>query len=257
MKLRLAVAAIAATVFLTASPRASAELLTLQLNRTVTGTVTVNLGSKTDNVTPGPYYWSDINDPPNTNFPAPIATFCMELLDPNGQPAGSPTVGASFTFEVLPLTSPYTSLKGDAARADAIKALFGNYYNPAWAGNTFTGDTESKAFQLALWELIYETDPTKTLSSGYFNSPSSAATRANQMLAGLSGGLAIYNAASYEVVALVAPTLDPLKQTPGQDQIVVRPKSVPAVPAPPALLLAGIGVVALVGRSRLSRKATA
>ena len=115
MKLRLAVAAIAATVFLTASPRASAELLTLQLNRTVTGTVTVNLGSKTDNVTPGPYYWSDINDPPNTNFPAPIATFCMELLDPNGQPAGSPTVGASFTLATLTaksadVTPPWPSL---------------------------------------------------------------------------------------------------------------------------------------------------
>ncbi|MBN9119194.1 MAG: hypothetical protein J0I06_08540 [Planctomycetes bacterium] len=241
---RLLVAAIAVAGFLTLSPRASAELLTLQLDSTVTGTMTVTLGTKTDNVTPGPFHWTDVNDPTNPNFQAPISTFCIEL---NGQ---TPHVGDQYTFSVLPLDDPHTTI-GTTDKADAIKSLFGNFYNSAWSNPSFTGDTDSKAFQLALWELIYETDPTKTLGSGNFSSTSSAAARADQMLAGLAGGLTAYNNGGYEVVALVAPSLDPLKSTPGQDQIAVRPKG---VPAPPGVMLAGIGVLALLGRARWTRR---
>jgi len=52
----------------------------------------------------------------------------------------------------------------------------------------------------------------------------------------------------------VAPAPGADKQTNGQDQMIVVPKG---VPAPPALLLAGIGVLALAGRSRLNRRQNA
>ncbi|MBP3960422.1 hypothetical protein J8F10_34785 [Gemmata sp. G18] len=246
MKLRLPVAVIAVAGFLFQSPRASAELLTLHLDQTTSGTVSVNLGGKTiSNVYPGPYHWSDVNDPPNSNFPPPIATFCIELTD-------TLTVGNSYVFGVYaPEDAPTI---GSTAKADAIRALYGNFYNPAWTDPSFKGNNESKAFQLALWELVYETDPTKTVSSGNFQTGSTASTRANEMLNGLAGGLDKYNSADYELVALIAPAPGAKDQTPGQDQLAVRPKS---APAPPAALLAGIGGLILMGRARLNRRQTA
>ena len=244
---RLVVAVLAIAGVLTLSQRASAELLTLQLDDTVTGTVSVKLNGTSDNVTPGPFHWTDVNDPQNSNFTPPLSTFCLELAQ------GTPQVGQTFTFAVLPLEDPATTV-GSVTKANDIKALYGNFFNPNWAASSFDGDNESKAFQLALWELIYETNSTKTLNSGNFSSTSSAATRADQMLNGLSGGLAAYNAGSYEVVALVAPAPNTLKPTPGQDQIITRPKGV--VPAPPGLLLAGIGALALLGRARWTRRPT-
>jgi hypothetical protein len=61
-------------------------------------------------------------------------------------------------------------------------------------------------------------------------------------------------AGGYEVVALVAPSLDPLKPTPGQDQIIARPRG---IPAPPGLMLAGIEMLTLLGRARWTRRAPA
>ncbi|VTR94683.1 Uncharacterized protein OS=Thioflavicoccus mobilis 8321 GN=Thimo_3093 PE=4 SV=1 [Gemmata massiliana] len=245
MKLRLLVAVGAVAGFLFLSPRASAELITLQLDHTVPSTVSVNLGgTPISNVAPGPFSWSDKNDPPNSSFSSPIATFCIELT-------GTITVGGTYVFGVYaPEDAPTI---GSADKANAIRALYGNFYNSAWTNPSFKGDNESKAFQLALWELVHETDATKTVSSGNFQTTSTAATRANEMLNGLAGGLDKYNNSDYELVALIAPAPGAKDQTPGQDQLAVRPKS---VPAPPAALLAGIGGMIFMGCSRLKRRLT-
>src|SRR5436309_2917497 len=188
--LRSCAAAVAVVGFLTLAPRASAEFLTLNFQGATSNpgnpTVAFTLdGQSYSNFAVGPFYWSQNSIPPNASFPPPIATFCLEIN--NGQPL--PPVGTNTTFSVVnPLAAP--TIGNDAAKVAAINELYGRYYNTAWNDQTtFHGDTNSVAFQLALWELIYDGASSKNLGSGNFQASNlgTYSTTAQNMLNSLNG----------------------------------------------------------------------
>ena len=125
-------------------------------------------------------------------------------------------------------------------------------FNTALTGLNLTNAANSAGFQLALWELVYETGATFNVSSGGFAATSGnagAITVANSLLAGLLGPktgnytlsfLESYHHGSQNLVT----------GTPGKDEI-------PPVPVPAAglLLFSALGGAGLM--SRLRRRATA
>jgi len=237
-----------AALVLAAPGRSSAESVTMALTGFPNGSGNVSLDGNTITAAPiGPLYWSQFqssgspfNRPPNESFSNPVTTFCIEV----GNTAGTQiTPGTPYTFGVrAPADAPTI---GTQAKADAILELYGQHYNTAWDSGSFAGSADSVAFQLALWELVYDgrsSDP-NSLSDGRFSVSSSTfpeAATAQSWLNGLTGdpGAFFTKFPNTELVSLVAPA-DPSEAkltTPTQDQLTMRPK---AVPAPPSVVLAG------------------
>jgi hypothetical protein len=209
----------------------------------------------------GQFHWGD---PPNFPNQQIINTFCAELT--NHGPDALPQVGGDATFRIGSLSDLHglnsnSTLSGDQVKA--IKALYGNNYDFANDRAVGTGalaqNFENAAFQLALWEILY--DPANYNLSGDNFSVSGAVyddikNEAQAMLGrSLTTGLANYNASGYEVVSLLSPSgAKGSGETDFQDHITVRPK---AVPAPGGLMLAGFGALGLFGRARWNRRPTA
>jgi hypothetical protein len=240
-RLRTAFSAVAcAAAVLVGGQRAAAESVSLIYNhQTPNSAVTTSLGT-----TPtGPFYWTENTLPPNTSFPPPTSTFCIEIggkLPDQGLPA---------VFGVQSLTDTF----GTTTAAE-VTSLYSQYYDTAWDSSSFGGSANSIAFQLALWELVYDgkAGHPLDLSGGTFSvSPAigSIYTTAQNMLNSLAGGPTAFNR---EIVVLHAP--DATGKNDWQDQITTRPPGGSAVPAPPAVVLAGIGLVGLIGRSRWLRR---
>jgi hypothetical protein len=264
--IRAFVAAGAAALFLFSSQQASADnTLNLAFQGTTgVATLTVTLdGSKMTGVEPGPYFFN-VNPPPSGGG-SPISTFCMEL----GQGVNS---GAAAPYAITPLNSPTgTTISANNSNvqgvANALEALYGFYYQTAWntgVGSNIPGTSTplASAFQLAIWELIY--DGTKDLTtpnannfftSGNFqvgncSAEQEAQVMLNNVLNNINAGISDFSKdlPGETLVALTNPTY--------QDQLWLEPtpKVVPSVPAPPGILLAGFGLVALFGRARWNRR---
>ncbi|MCS6865737.1 MAG: hypothetical protein RMJ56_14665 [Gemmataceae bacterium] len=255
--IRPSIAVCAIVAFLTITPPAAAEVVTLNYQGATTNpgnpTVQVTLNSTTfSNLPVGPFYWQQNSIPPNANFPPPIATFCIEIA--TNQPL--PSVGTNTTFSVVrPQDAP--TIGNNSAKVAALYELYGRYYDTAWENKTtFTGSTDSVAFQIAIWELIYDGASSPSLSSGNFQASGlgTITTVAQNMLNSLNGDTSYFNNrfAGYELVALIAPSIDGKSTDQIQDQLILRP-----IPAPPAALLASFGVLALLGRARWLRRTTA
>lgn len=227
------VAAVAVAVMMTAATRASAETVTMSFSKT-TGTapvgVTYTIGGTTTStsITPGPYYWQQTGTPMNSNFGSSIATFCVELNQ------GFPSASENYTVNTL------ASVAG-TSKAGAIEKLFANNYNSSWANSSFTGSTAATAFQLALWELVYD-GAAGALGSGNFRYTGSLTSGVGLAAANMLAALAGTSTSAFS-------SLFPNKQVvwlsngTKQDQIVIIPKApdVP-VPAPPSVVLAGLAL---------------
>ncbi len=260
MKIRpfvLAVAALAATPFLAAAPRASADVITLQfLGGANTGSpLSIKLNGVSDSVGGGPFSWAQIQDPVNGSLGSPLLTFCVDLTKYINDGTQNPNV-SKYT-----ITTPITGLAaigGNATEAAAVNKLFAQHYDTNWETTpigSFTSAQKdaSKAFQLALWNILYDTD--KTLAGGTFSSTSSAATTATTWLQNLNKASTPVVLTNFELVGLTGAE-NKVPNTPaGQDQIVVKHTN--PVPAPPALFLAAFGLVALGGRASWLRKKAA
>jgi hypothetical protein len=255
-------AVVAAVAFLAGSPRAQADTVTLYFDHTTNQTTHPTFNGSAINPTPGPYYWKDPPSAPNAN----TATFCVQLDQ-------FIVLHDTYTFQKTPLASMPTI--GNQTKADYISELYGRYYNLAWNNPSFAGNTASTAFQLALWELIYDGPKSPTdkgtldLSQGNFKDTSSSdaavVSLAQKYLSGGSGGYVALsgdtsqfanNLKGYQLVGLTEPP--PAGQSvvqPIQDQLVLLPTS--PVPAPAGVWLAGAGLVALIGRRRFLRKTPA
>jgi hypothetical protein len=168
----------------------------------------------------------------------PISTFCIELTQTI--PGGAQT----YTINTDMSQSPTI---GTTAKANAIEALYGN-----------KSGYSNAAFQLALWELVYDgtydiANPnanfftTGTLKSSD-STAASAQTLLHTTLNNISAGISNFNStySGYELVALSSPN--------SQDQLTLIPTPTASVPAPPAVLLACIGMLALGGRARWTRR---
>jgi hypothetical protein len=257
----------AVALFLATGQRAAADgTLNLQFAGTtsVPGLQVSLNGVMNAKVEPGPYFWN-VNPPP-TGGGSPISTFCMELSQ------GVLTSGSA-PYNIVSLTDPSTTISMNngskaGAVANAIEALYGFYYNTAWGTlNSFQNSSTSvqnqaAAFQLAAWELIYDgtndlihPNATNFFTTGNFTAQSCSAesqaqTMLNNVLNNINQGITDFdqNLPGTTVVALTNPGY--------QDQLWLQPtpKVSPAVPAPPGILLAGFGFVALVGRARWNRR---
>lgn len=266
MRSRPLAACIAAAALLAITSRASAEFVSLKFDKAVEPTADVYLNGTVQPNTPlGPFYWTENNLPPNTNFPPPTSTFCIELG------GGLPAVGTTGTFGVTnPANAPTIKDGATPAQADAkaaaISELYARFYNNAWDSASFTGSTSAIAFQLALWELVYDgpsaTATSLTDSSSHFyvktsDIPTSIVNQAQGWLNALNGSVSFDSVfPGQELVALYAPVEGAGKDQPWQDQITKRPRA--AVPAPPGVVLAGMGFLALLGgRLRWRRSVSA
>jgi hypothetical protein len=105
-------------------------------------------------------------DPSNpAPFNGPFTTYCIDLNEPVN-------IGGTFTFTVEPLAdapkgaafpsgTPTTGM--GLAKADEIEELFGQHYDetlPAANG------IDREAFQLAIWNIVYDTDTSVTTGQG-------------------------------------------------------------------------------------------
>jgi hypothetical protein len=223
--LRLGVVALVVTSFLTLSSRASADSITMTLDPGYTLVSYNPNGGAAVEVGGGPFHWTQTT-PVNTNYATSITTYCIDLQN-------HITFGSTYTYTVETNLTLAPTIGNNPATVTAIEALFNKYYTIS-----LSSTTDSAAFQLALWKLVYDGPSDTSLSSGEI--------QANNPLAQsmLNGTLASSNndLADATLVALVDPGY--------QAQIMVVPNTPSSVPAPPALMLAGIGALALVGRAR-------
>lgn len=258
------VATVAAVTLMASAPRAQAGSVTMLLDRTTGQSSNVTFNGQSLNATPGPYYWKNPPGALNAN----TAAFCVQLDQ-------FVTVGNTYTYQTSSLAG--MQVIGSQIKADYITELFGRYFNPSWLDPKFTGSNASLAFQLALWELVYDgptnlnvTDTSKDLGKFSDTSPgdAAAASLAQQYLKGgvggnpaLSGDTTQFakNLAGYTLTGLTdqpAGGANSAVVSPGvQDQIVITPPG-GQVPAPAGVWLAGAGLIALFGRGRLRQKAT-
>jgi hypothetical protein len=254
----------AATLFLATGQRASADP-TINLSfagTTGSSTVSISLNGSSNSVEPGPYFFNVI--PPPSGGGSPISTFCMEL--------GQGVTTSSAPYNVVSLTDPSTTISKNngssaGAVANAIEALYGFYYNTAWgtqSGAKASNSTDFTAFQLAIWELVYDgasdiSNPNATnfFSTGNLTSPPSSAeaeaqAMLNNVLNNVNQGITDFNE-NLPGLSLVA-----LTNCSYQDQLWLDPTpKVTGVPAPPGIVLAGLGLFALIGRARLNRRVRA
>ena len=159
-----------------------------------------------------------------------IRSFCADFFQDVS--VGNPYTFTPVAFSALP------DVNGNATKISKVTELYDRYYDVA------TTPQNAAAFQLALWEILY--DPTTTnLSSGNFRaSDNPGAISLAQGWLNTIGNPGIPDPArKYNLTGLLSAT--------GQDQIV--PSGEP-IPAPAGVVLLAIGAVGLVVRRRLAGK---
>lgn len=234
--IRLYVAALVAVGFATFSPRASADTvdtLSLSLNPSLPSNGNgVNGG--------GAFTWTQ--SPINSNFSTDLTTYCIQL--------GVAVRDGTFTTHTDLTQAPNIT----TGNLGAITTLYDHFYSSSFTGANPA--VSEAAFQYALWKLVYGSS--YTIPTGTTTNQIEAAKEANYLLAGKMYNGAVYNNVEHDLANAYLVALVPNDTSggtkPNQAQILVQPKG---VPAPPAAMLAGIGVLALLGRARWNRRKAA
>jgi hypothetical protein len=158
-----------------------------------------------------------------------FTAFCLDIAT---------TIKSGKNYEVTP--APFTDDPLTTTQIGNIRRLF----NTAYTTLNLSDGAQSAGFQLALWEIIYETDAGFVLGTGNFsatnyNSSSAAAITAGQgFLAGLAAWDGIYRW-----------NLTFLESKPHLSQNLVTATPVP-LPAAGVLLLAALGGLGAMRRRR-------
>ena len=163
-----------------------------------------------------------------TLLPGPsyaFRTYCVEL----GQVINS---GSQTHPNVTPLLGSTTDTGGitgpilfDATRTDRLERLWGSFF--PWIGNS---QTNSTAFQLAQWEITFDSD--LNLATGNFQSADAVSSVAQSLLNDISTGAA---SAKQRLLLLSGPGL--------QDQVT-------PVPEPGTMLALVVGLSAILRRRK-------
>jgi hypothetical protein len=187
-------------------------------------------------------------------FNGPYGTYCIDLIQDIG-------IGNTYSYTIGTLSSspkagaypsgtPTTGM--GVAKADEIEELYGQQL-PQTLGGGSSADLASQAFQLAIWNIVYDTDLSVTSGAGSFSAGGdvdpNAITLANTYLvdAANTGNQAKYDS-TYKLVALIG--LDG-----AQDQVAVDPNITftgGQAPLPPSALGGGV-LLACLAASRLRR----
>lgn len=208
----LAVDTVRAT-FNSVNPNASCEF-SADFGGTFKGTLAGGMNWTRDNMSPGTY----------AGLQGDFRTFCIEVTQ-------NVAFGNSYEYFVVdtkdaPTFDPAFSLPMGAFKASQLSELFGRFYSGLTTGSDFG------AFQMAIWEIVYEMGETPlNVDNGRFQIRNAATEQAaaNAMLGALTGQ---------------GPTMDLLALTSRefQDQVFV--------PTPGALALAGMGGLLISRRRR-------
>jgi len=232
----LAVAVVAAVAF--AAPPANADTITLQFTEGRIGQEISYNNGPTFEVGGGPFSWTVQSAPASTGLTAgnTVQTWCVDIFH---SISNSPTEYTLTSVNALPHSTSISNLFGEGYKIGGVVA------DPA-------------AFQLALWELEYDTSP-GDLTAGNFQykgSDSSVLADAQALLS-----QALYDTA-HGVNAfdqyLNGYKLYVLDSADKQDQVMIvppPPNKGGTVPAPPAALLAAFSLFALGGRAAWFRRA--
>lgn len=231
MKTSIYATMIAATV--AAAGAAHASTITVQYTGTQRGqNVAIQSPDRTGNVFAGQLKHTLSDGPAELN--GDWITYCADLAQ---GVSGTPRTFEVVDIAVLPGNAPM-----GAAKASAIADLYafaGGSQLLATASNDFAA-----AFQLAVWEIITDYNPSETnfalgITTGNFRA---TRTDGNPLSSGVMNHLTSLFAA---VGAGHNPdTLLGLRSTTHQDQII-------PVPAPGSAALAGLGLLCLAGRRRI------
>jgi len=210
----LAVDTVRAT-FNSVSPSVSCEFST-NSGGSWTGTLAGSMNWTRDNVTPGTY----------SGLQGSFSSFCIEVTQ-------HVAFGGTYTYDVTMTPNAPTpdinfNLPMGNTKASQLSELFGRYYS------SLAGNTDFGAFQMAVWEIVYDTGT--SVSNGVFQIRNAvpSETLANTWLGSLDGSGPLMGG------------LFALSNREAQDQIV---------PAPGVLALAGAGGLLVTRRRRSSENA--
>ena len=158
--------------------------------------------------------------------------FCIELTQEpyNGWQDVLPLNEAS-------LPAAYGTPVG-TTKANYIRELWGRDFNPAWT--TGADRQMAEAFGVALWEIIYETDPVWDVTSGtgFHATGIEQAATANLWLSQLDGDKAYF-------ANNLAATSSPY----GQDYLIQIPKSM-LIPEPVTAIMLSLGALSIMKRRK-------
>lgn len=240
-KLMVPAAVLAATVF---GGFASAATVTATFNHVNTGAdVNVKFNGSDTSTRAGKFTWTELSDTTNALPSATntqFTTFCIEFNQ-------HINYNNTYTYDIVDVASaPKPGLlvnNGNgmgSAKADALRELWGRHF-----ASIGTNSTMAAAFQIAVWEIVYDWGSTG-LSSGIFrlNTTGDIATQAVSFLSTLNG--------SGPKAYLIGMSSGGANGA--QDQLTLGtpppPTPSPAVPLPTAAV-SGLGLMAL---STLARR---
>lgn len=215
-------AAVSALVLL--SGAASADTVKAKFTSSLQKTANITSPALNGNVSTVKFTWTRTDAPgPGVDavLPNVFTTYCVDL-------AQTVTGNTNYTFDVLDLADAgYT-----ATQMDLLTNLFAEYF-PVVS----TAD-DSAAFQLAVWNVIYDTDTTTSAGTFRASSPNASIATATSWLGTVSAPGFVRNGAAPQLVVLRSPT--------NQDQIAL-------VPSPATGALAAAGAALALRRRRSAR----
>jgi PEP-CTERM motif-containing protein len=150
--------------------------------------------------------------------------------------------GGSASYDLL---AANTSTRLNNNQRSLIASLYDQH------GSQITSATNSAAFQLALWEIVYDSATSLALGNGSFSGSGfgSSLTTAQSWLGGLNTS-GTYSSSNYDFFVLEAPNNDNGRDI-NQSLLLVKPTSVPE-PGTLALLSAGLIACGLARRRRVA-----
>jgi hypothetical protein len=236
---------VASTLALTAAPaRAGFTARWVDANPDLTLTVLYN-NQPYQNVLVGRYLWDRTGGDPidfvgsnGTRF----WTYCTELTQEIRNPVA---------FNVVQVEqAPNPGILGGmgSVKADMLRQYFALHYS-----DSFT-HAQAAAFQLGIWEIVFDNSGSLDVTSGNFQLSTSNTTvrdLANGYLTGITGSLSGLTASQMTI----ANQLVALSSPDDQDQLTLHRDHVRPVPAPPGPVLAATGLVPALALRRLRRRA--
>lgn len=172
----------------------------------------------------GPFMFE--TQPGSDLFSGTVRAFCADLFQ-------GVSVGTTYNYQPVSIAS-LPDFGGSAEKVNLVQRLFDNYYDIA------TDATNGGAFQLVLWEILYDDANNLDIDSGNLfvpgNSSLSSVTTARSWINQLSGPTDPNYVPVLELTGLFSKS--------AQDQITVTPPTNP-IPAPAGLVLGLFGASVL------------